>query len=272
MTIREKSDEVLARLNQLNSRSHEEILDILTQLPSFETSYPKALKDVKSFERKLGIVTRWTTACPEFIAVQKRVKERNRDIAREKLKTILIGQTLLKDVLHRSMINSVHNATARAKTALNNYNKACKSLDLTFQDVKYDDIKSLDDSTFWDPGTATDINFRALRQYMNVQLATEVLVLLMDKEEQLKLRAKQMQTDASSSRRRETRGRLKKVLEQDVEEEDEDIEEECPEDRLMISFADIIMGIVRAESGEESIEDLLHELKIQNNVDANDVP
>ncbi|KAI7860183.1 hypothetical protein BDC45DRAFT_529802 [Circinella umbellata] len=56
---KEQLDEVLEKIRQLQQQetleSQVEILDLLTDLPSFETSFSKSLKKVKAYERKLGI-------------------------------------------------------------------------------------------------------------------------------------------------------------------------------------------------------------------------
>ncbi|KAI9492978.1 hypothetical protein BDB00DRAFT_872837 [Zychaea mexicana] len=170
-----------------------------------------------------------------------------------------------------------------------------KALNPSFQEVKSNDIKSFDNSSFWEPDAITDVDFRALRQFMNVERATEELLLYRCKriyralEEEKRGEAYQnlisRKLPAAEKLYKKVHGHSRQYyqqqheqeeplvlerIENDAEEDDE--EEECPEDRLMISFADIIMRLMLAQSGQENVEDLQRELGIHENFDTNDVP
>ncbi|KAI7860182.1 hypothetical protein BDC45DRAFT_529801 [Circinella umbellata] len=227
------------------------------------------------------------------------------------------------------MLKSADNATTRAKKLLSQYNDACKSLDPNFKYIKFDDIKSLEDCPFWDADITTEeIDFCALRQYMNKMRAIEELDLLEEEEIQFKLYALQRCQQLAAAINNETRGdgyknliarklpaaeklftKVYNVSWQDYcnsqtqqqqkqqqlspdeahsyadngnsgddegrddkgEEEEEEEEEACPEDSLMVSFADLIMGMMGTENGED-VEVLQRELGIQEDIEADSMP
>ena len=68
------------------------------------TPYKKACLEIKKLERKKTLTEneRWTRDSDEFKNVHKTIIERARDDAKSKLRVIITGHTILRDILHRS--------------------------------------------------------------------------------------------------------------------------------------------------------------------------
>ncbi|ORY93787.1 hypothetical protein BCR43DRAFT_346228 [Syncephalastrum racemosum] len=100
----EESEKFRSKLFGLQGSPPQEILDVLSQIPSFNKSYDKALKDVERCERVLGVLSpadRWQKHDARFMEARLWKSERDRDIAQSKLRPLVISRMLLQDFLRR---------------------------------------------------------------------------------------------------------------------------------------------------------------------------